>query len=95
MSNDFERLAIDQKGILLEALVNKSKGYGDENLCFSVGDMITRKYSVQVALDAFRRMWASGEKGSRFIAQFGACSIPFSAKARGGAPAHAAHQGAG
>ena len=36
MSNDFERLAIDQKGIVLEALVNKSKGYGDENLCFSV-----------------------------------------------------------
>ncbi|UUW20068.1 hypothetical protein [Serratia ureilytica] len=70
--NDFEKLTIDQKGFLLEALVNNSKGYGDENLCFSVGDMIARKYSVQVALDAFRRMWASGEKNSRFIAQFGA-----------------------
>ncbi|MCW5140674.1 hypothetical protein [Burkholderia cenocepacia] len=70
--NDFEKLSIDQKGILLEALINNSKGYDDEKLCFSVGDMIARKYSVQVALDAFRRMWASGEKNSRFIAQFGA-----------------------
>ncbi|RQS42109.1 MULTISPECIES: hypothetical protein [unclassified Burkholderia] len=70
--NDFEKLSIDQKGILLEALVNNSKGYDDEKLRFSVGDMIARKYSVQVALDAFRRMWASGEKNSRFIAQFGA-----------------------
>ncbi|MGK8199395.1 hypothetical protein [Burkholderia cepacia] len=70
--NDFEKLTIDQKGILLEALVNNSKGYGDENLCFSVGDMIARKYPVQVALDAFRRMWASGEKHSQFIARFGA-----------------------
>ncbi|MBH9686937.1 hypothetical protein [Burkholderia cepacia] len=76
--NDFDKLTAKQKKSLLETLINNSKLYGDENLRFSVGDMISRKYSIQVALDAFRRMWASGEKNSRLIAQFGANTLSLS-----------------
>ncbi len=76
--NDFDKLTAKQKESLLETLINNSKLYGDENLRFSVGDMIARKYSIQVALDAFRRMWASGEKNSRLIAQFGANTLSLS-----------------
>lgn len=60
--NEFEKLTSDQESTLLESIVNNSKEYNNEKLRFSVGDMIARKYPVQVALDAFRRMWFSGEK---------------------------------
>ncbi|NTZ82871.1 hypothetical protein FCJ61_07630 [Burkholderia metallica] len=69
--NEFEKLTSNQESTLLESLINSSKEYNDEKLRFSVGDMIARKYPLQVALGAFRRMWFSGEKHSQTIAQFG------------------------
>ena len=69
--NEFEKLTSDQESTLLEFIINNSKEYNNEKLRFPVGDMIARKYPVQVALDVFRRMWFSGEKHSQTIAQFG------------------------
>ncbi|WP_174935630.1 hypothetical protein [Burkholderia lata] len=69
--NEFEKLTSNQEIALLESVINNSKEYNDEKLRFAVGDIIARKYPIQVALGAFRRMWFSGEKHSQTIAQFG------------------------
>lgn len=70
--NDFYKLSSEQRDTLLESFVVSATLYSDSTLRLAIGDLIARKYPSQDALGAFRRMWASGEKHSRNVAQFGA-----------------------
>ncbi|WP_124534914.1 hypothetical protein [Burkholderia cepacia] len=70
--NDFYKLSSEQRDRLLESFVVSAALYSDSTLRLAIGDLIARKYSSHDALGAFRRMWASGERYSRNVAQFGA-----------------------
>lgn len=69
--NDFYKLSVEQKIILLESFISNSGKFSDSTLRWAIGDMIARNYSLGDALNAFHRMWLSGRKNSQIIAQFG------------------------
>lgn len=69
--NDFYKLSSEQRSSLLESFISNSGQCSDSTLRLAIGDMIARKYPFGDALNAFRRMWFSGEKHSQTIAQFG------------------------
>ncbi|MCP1107729.1 hypothetical protein M6G53_20370 [Serratia nevei] len=69
--NDFYKLSGEQRRSLLELFILNASQCADSTLRLAIGDLIARKYPLRDALRAFHRMWISGEKNSRTIAQFG------------------------
>lgn len=62
--NDFEKLTDEQRAVLLEAFGAEADNFGDEMLRHSASDMVARKYSPKLALEAFAR-WADAASSNR------------------------------
>jgi len=69
---DFERLSPAQQERLSALFLEGSRHYSLPILRIAIGDLIARKYGAAVAMEAFSRMWCSGDEYAREIAYSGA-----------------------
>lgn len=68
---DFEKITSEQAQKLLSVFIENSQRYLNELTCFSVADLIARKFSNSISMDAFRRVVNLKSQQSNRFAYFG------------------------
>jgi hypothetical protein len=70
--SDFHKLSDEQRKLLSVLFLKNGVLYSDPVLRITVSDFIARKYSHEIALDIFSKMWITGNENLRDMACFGA-----------------------